>query len=133
MPTHIYEFVVLESHLDTFGHINNATYLTLFEQARWEWITEGGYGLDEIHRTQIGPTILNIHIEYKRELKLREKVRVETFLIEFNEKIGKVRQQMLNEQGKICTQIELTIGIFDMKARKLVSAPAAWLKAISAK
>jgi acyl-CoA thioester hydrolase len=131
-PNHVYEFEVLEMHLDTFQHVNNATYLTLFEQARWDWITRGGYGLNEIHKTQIGPTILKITIEYKRELKLHEKIKIETFLISFDGKIGNVRQQMVNAHGKVCTTIELTVGVFDLKQRKLVDAPKAWLKAIGA-
>ena len=35
--------VISEAHLDSFGHLNNARYLELFEQARWDLITEGGF------------------------------------------------------------------------------------------
>src|SRR5579864_8644527 len=34
-----------ESQLDSFGHLNNARYLELFEQARWDVITERGSAL----------------------------------------------------------------------------------------
>src|SRR5688572_13960494 len=109
-----WSFTVLEIHLDTFGHMNHATYLQLFEQARWEFITERGYGLDRIHETQVGPTILDVRVQYKRELRLRETVRVESTCTEYRGKIGKVFQRMLNSKGEEAATIELTIGLFDM-------------------
>jgi acyl-CoA thioester hydrolase len=125
-----WEFTVLEIHLDTFGHMNHATYLQLFEQARWQFITERGYGLKTILETQKGPTILEANVKYKRELRLREKIKIETETIEYSGKVGKIRQQMLNIKGEVCAIAELTIGFFDMTARRLISAPAEWLRAV---
>ncbi len=45
---HEYQLLIHEGHLDSFGHVNNATYLNLFEEARWDWITARGYGLKEM-------------------------------------------------------------------------------------
>ena len=42
--------VIREEHLDTFGHVNNARYLEIFEQARWDFITDNGFGLDYIEQ-----------------------------------------------------------------------------------
>lgn len=125
-----WEFTVLETHLDTFGHMNHATYLQLFEQARWELVTSRGYGLDKIHQTKIGPTILNLTVHYKRELRLREKVLVETYCPEYRGKVGTVCQRMLNSKNEEAATIELTIGLFDMKTRKLVQATPDWLHAV---
>ncbi len=123
-------FTVLETHLDTFGHMNHATYLQIFEQARWEFITSRGYGLERIHKLHVGPTILEVKIQYKRELRLREKVTVESWSPEYKGKIGRVHQRMLNEKGEEAATIELVVGLFDMKARKLISATPEWLEAI---
>ena len=38
-PIYEYEKTILEQHLDTFGHVNNAAYLVLYEEARWDFIT----------------------------------------------------------------------------------------------
>ena len=54
---HIYEFLVKEQHLDSFGHVNNAVYLTLFEEARWDLVTQNGYGLEETAKRKLGPVI----------------------------------------------------------------------------
>ena len=35
-----YELVIKECHLDSFGHVNNAIYVQLYEEARWDFITK---------------------------------------------------------------------------------------------
>ncbi len=127
-----YTFTVLETHLDTFGHMNHATYLQIFEQARWEFITERGYGLDQIIKSQIGPTILEAQIRYKRELRLREKVNIHSICPEYKGKIGKVYQKMIKENGEEAANLEVTVGLFDMKSRRLIPATKEWLYALGA-
>lgn len=127
---HEYEFQVLEMHLDTFSHMNHATYLTLFEQARWDWITKRGFGLSEIQQRQIGPTILEAKIKYKRELRLRENIKVISVCNEWKGKIGTLSQRMVNAAGEDCAEVELTFGFFDMNKRRLIQATPEWLHAI---
>jgi thioesterase III len=127
---HQYEYIVQETDLDTFGHVNHANYLRIFEQARWEWISTRGYGLDVVREKQIGPTILEVNVQYKRELKQREKIRIETVCSEHKGKISQLMQKMFNERGEICCVINLTVGLFDMQKRKLISATPEWLYAL---
>ena len=129
---HVYNFQVLETHLDSFQHMNHATYLIIYEQARWELITKGGYSLERIHRDQMGPTVLEAKISYKRELKLHANIRIETKLEKWKGKTGMLHQKMLNEEGKICSELELLVGFFDMQKRKLIEAPQDWIDAIGA-
>lgn len=127
-----WQFTVLEGHLDTFGHMNHATYLQLFEQARWEFVTKRGYGLKKVQETQIGPTILEAHVKYKRELRLRETVTIESVCPPYEGKIGRVFQRMLNSKNQEAATLEIIVGLFDMKARKLISATPEWLHALGA-
>ena len=50
--THEKTTVISEAHLDSFGHVNNARYFELLEQARWDLITERGFGIDTIRSTR---------------------------------------------------------------------------------
>jgi thioesterase-3 len=77
---HTFEFVVQETHLDSFGHMNNAVYLESFENARWDFIHNRGFGYKHIQQVQIGPTIREIQVKFKRGLRLRQKVKVESFV-----------------------------------------------------
>lgn len=127
------EIKILESHLDTFGHVNNATYLTLFEQIRWDWITEYGLGLEQVHKEQVGPVILDLHLEFKKELRLRQNVKVESRFVEHkNRLVMQLEQKMLLADEKLASRLTLSVGLMDMKARKLVPADERWLKALGA-
>lgn len=122
----LYKKLILEHHLDTFGHVNNATYLSLYEEARWERITAGGFGLKEIIATQTGPVILEANVRYMREIGLRETISITMEKSEWNGKIGTITQKMINESGAVCSEATFKIGFMDLKSRKLITPPVAW-------
>ncbi|HVY54051.1 MAG TPA: acyl-CoA thioesterase [Gammaproteobacteria bacterium] len=124
-----YPIMIKETYLDSFGHVNNSVYLRLFEEARWDLITKNGYGLKKIQETGIGPTILEIKLAFLRELRVREMITIETQLISYEKKIGKLAQKMVRD-GEVCCTAELTIGLFDLNQRKLIMPTEEWLKAI---
>lgn len=124
-----YPLTIKEIHLDTFSHVNNAVYLTLFEEARWDFICKNGYGLEKIKETGLGPTILHIDISFSKELKVRDEITIESELIFYKKRIGKLIQKMIRADETCCTA-EFTIGLFDVNERKLVLPTPEWLKAI---
>jgi thioesterase-3 len=124
-----YPILIKEAYLDSFGHMNNAAYLTLFEEARWDLITKNGYGLQKIKETGIGPTILQITISFLKELRLRDEVMIETQFLSYEKKISKIMQTMLRN-NEVCCKAEFTIGLFDLSLRKLISPTPEWLSAI---
>ena len=125
-----YPLVIREFHIDTFGHVNNATYLQIMEEARWEMITERGYGLQAVRESKLGPVILEVNLKFLRELRLREKINIQTELIEYKGKIGKLRQSILKDNDEVAAEAIFTFGLFDLKARKLVDPTDAWKKAV---
>jgi acyl-CoA thioester hydrolase len=129
-PVHEYPLLIREAHLDTFGHVNNATYLAILEEARWELITRNGYGLDEVVRRRIGPTILEINLKFQRELKNRQQITIRTWMESYAGKIGKVVQQIVDADGNLCCEALFTIALFDLSARKLIPPTPEWIKAL---
>jgi acyl-CoA thioester hydrolase len=125
-----YEVFIRENHIDTFGHVNNATYLQLFEEARWEFITQRGYGLDQIRKRKLGPVILECKLKFSREIKLREKVVIESETLSYMRKVGILRQTIKGDDGQVCCDAEMIFGLFDTDQRKLVSPTPEWLNAI---
>ena len=122
--------VISEAHLDSFGHVNNARYLELLEQARWDLITERGFGIDVIRRVKMGPTILEINIRFLRELNPREVVVIRSEMLSYERKVGKLRQQMLKADGVLACEAIFTFGLFDVERRRLVDPPPDWLHAV---
>ena len=131
MTTPSYRLQIKEQHLDTFGHVNNAVYLTLYEEARWEIIQSRGFGLEKILSEKIGPVILEVNVKFKRELKLREWITIESSASPGpDERIMLMSQKMIKEDGKIASEAVFSIGMFDLKERKLIRPTPEWLKAV---
>lgn len=130
MPFEPYEVLIRESHLDSFGHVNNAAYLELFEEARWEFITRNGYGLEQVQEFQKGPVVLELSMKFKKEITLREKIKITLELVGSKGKICRFRQEMIKADGAVATELELTFGLFDLKARRLIDPTPEWKKAI---
>lgn len=124
--------MIRERHLDTFGHVNNSQYLILFEEARWEMITSRGYGMREVHQNQIGTVVMECQVRFKRELRLRETIRIRTWVGELRSRLAKIQHELLNEQGEVAAEATFTMGCFDLRARKLIQPTPEWLKAIGA-
>lgn len=131
MIKHEYHTQIRERHLDTFGHVNNAQYLVLFEEARWEMITSRGYGLKQIHETKIGTVILSCSVKFKRELSLRDQITIQTEFVSIEKKIGTLRHVILKSDGKVAAEAEFQMGCFDLRERKLIQPTERWLHAVS--
>ncbi|MEN0060011.1 MAG: acyl-CoA thioesterase [Bdellovibrio sp.] len=125
-----YKLKIREGHVDSYGHVNNATYLSLYEEARWEVITPKGFGFNEIHKMQLGPVILEVNVKFLKEIRLREDITITTELLSYEGKIGKMRQQMLKSDGSLASEAILTFGLFDIKQRKLIPPTPEWKKAL---
>ena len=106
MTPEIYEVCILETMIDSMGHLNNATYLQLFEEARWQWCHDKGVGYDYVVKNQIGFAILEVNLRFGKEVKARENVRIETKIIGFKKKIATIEQVMLNRVAAQCLQCQ---------------------------
>ncbi len=116
-----YELQILEHHLDTFGHVNNATYLALYEEARWDFITKNGLGLKEIMDSKIGPVLLDLHLTFKAELTNREQIKITSVGVGMKNKfVMQLEQKIFKNNGKLASTLNLTVGVMDLAARKLI-------------
>jgi len=129
-----YQVLIREMHLDSFVHVNNAAYVMLYEEARWDFITKNGFGLDYIQKHQMGPVILDLKVRFKRELKNREQIKICSKVIEVvSKKIMILEQTMIKADGKIASDATFTVGFFDLKERKLIDSSPEWLEAVGIK
>jgi acyl-CoA thioester hydrolase len=126
-----YPVTIIERHLDFYGHVNNAVYLELYEEARWDFITKGGYGHDRIQKDKCGPVLIELNLTFKRELKNREKIMIESTSLEMKNKfVMQLEQKMIKDDGKIASVLLVNVGLFNMSERKLMLPNPDWLCAI---
>lgn len=131
-PIYEYEIQILEHHLDTFGHVNNATYLELYEEARWDLLNKNNSGIEVIMEKKIGPVLLDLHLTFKAELVNREKIKIITQARKEmrNRFVFMLDQKIVKPDGKIASTIELSVGLMDLSKRKLISPTPEWIKAL---
>lgn len=125
-----YSVVIRESLVDSLGHLNNAAYLTLFEEARWEHVTNRGYGFAEIQKFRKGPVILEVNLKFMKEIRLRERIEVTLELIDYSGKVGRLRQQMLKSDGSVAAEAVFVFALFDLVARRIVEPTPEWAHAV---
>lgn len=127
---HHYDVLIRETHIDSLGHMNNAAYLTLFEEARWEWITAGGYGVAEIRQYKQSPVILEANVKFLREVHLRDSIRIASEILSYEGKVGDLKQVMSRADGTVCCEALFKMGFFDLETRRLIAPTPLWKKAL---
>ena len=125
-----YKVQIKETHIDSYGHVNNATYLALYEEARWELITPRDYGFYKIHEYKKGPVILEVNLKFQKEIRLRETISITCEILDYQGKIGHMRQQMIKEDGSIASEAVFVFALFDMEKRKLIEPTDEWKRAL---
>lgn len=125
-----YHAQIREHHLDSFGHANHAVYVQLFEEARWEWLTKNGYGLDEVVRTKIGPIVLEIDVKFRKEVRNRERVTITCRCSGTRSRVATIEQTMTNAAGELCATATVTSCLFDTVARRIAVPNEKWKKVL---
>ena len=132
MANRVFEQTMLirEEHLDTFGHVNNARYLEIFEQARWDLITDNGFGLDYIKASGTGPVVLELTLRFMREIKNRQRILIRSYLDSYEGKIGRMTQELSDESGQVCCEGKFVIAQWDTSTRKIILPTPEWRRAV---
>lgn len=125
------QYIIRETLLDVYGHMNNASYIQLFEEARWDLITSRGFGLKRVLEEKVGPVILSLKTDFLKELSARDEIVITTQVTRYKGKIGTIYQEMIKDDGEVACKAEFVFGMFDMKARKLIAPSREWALAFA--
>ncbi|GAA3393549.1 acyl-CoA thioesterase [Cryptosporangium minutisporangium] len=98
MPRHTMRCQVRWSDMDAFGHVNNARFLTLFEEARTALILDGGEALSGLLD---GCVVIRHEIDYLRPVTYRrDPVRVDCWVTDVRHASFGVGYEMFDHEGK---------------------------------
>ena len=90
-------FKIRTFHTDSFGHVNNARYLELLEEARWQFAEH--YGLIELlNEENLGFIIMQMNLRFRLPVVEGDTIQVLTRLISLGTAIGEV-EQLVKKQG----------------------------------
>jgi len=125
-------FIVGWAQVDTNGHLRNTGFIDLAVDTRILYLTSQGFGFAELTHHAMGPVVRRDDIEYFREFRLLEPIRITLTLAGLSEDGS--RFIMVNEcwkaDGRLGARLRSSGGWLDLKARALMAPPAALLAAL---
>ena len=110
---------IVKADIDSFGHVNNAVYLEIFEQARWDALKPNGLDLAKMQQMGIGSVIVDIHLKFLHEVKLHDEVKIHTQGSYHKGKTFQVHQELFKDDV-LSAQAEFIMVFFDLNARKAI-------------
>lgn len=129
---HLFDLIVRTSDIDFVGHVNNAKYLEYMDWARFDWICKRGLTLDELKRRAIMPVVVNIQINYRKELRMLEEVQVRTSVRKMGEKSLVIRHELYNQKEELVADGDVTMVMIDANTRRAIVLPAELREALQA-
>ena len=111
--------------MDFNGHMKNTAYLDASADVRMMFFSENGFSMREFERRKIGPVIIRDELEYFRELRLLEPVRVTLFAAGLSADGSRFRlvNEFFREDGTRAVRVTSTGGWLSLEQRKLVPPP----------
>jgi acyl-CoA thioester hydrolase len=74
--------------------------------------------------------VLEVNLRFVRELRNRQAITIRSWVESHSGKIGRFAQQILDESGGLCCDAMFTVGLFDLRARRLVRPTKEWARAL---
>lgn len=127
MYNHVTDIQLRFSDMDAFGHINNACYLTYFEEARISYMDEI-VGL-EYKWSARGIILANAEINFLKPTHIKDSVKVFTRCIHLGSKSFTLDYKMVRGNGEneevvaLCTSVQV---MFDYDKQATVLMPEEW-------
>jgi thioesterase-3 len=126
------EVEVQSTHVDMFGHLNHTKYLEYMEWARFAWSAHEGFPIDRMVLEQrMGPAVLRVNIQYRRECRLGDRLHVTVEPQSRRRAIGVLRQVLTDVRtgDRVC-EAELAFAMLDLDTRKVVPLPQAFVDSL---
>ena len=114
------------SDCDANGHAANTAYSEYGTDTRVAFLAQHGWTLDEFLKARCGPVITREEIDYMRELRMGDEVRVDIQLVgaSADESRWRIQHEFTRTRdGKVCARILLTGGWMDLDQRRLRRPP----------
>ena len=120
------------AQVDFNGHLGNTSFLDLAVDVRMFFFSENGFPIEEFQRQRFGPVILKDEMEYFREFRMLEKIRitVQTAGLSDDASRFKLRNEFFKEDGRLAGRLTTTGGWLDLDKRKLRVPPDAMIQAM---
>jgi acyl-CoA thioester hydrolase len=113
------------SDADANGHIRHSVYSELGAEVRIAWFADCGYPWARFGEIGLGPVLLREELEYRREIGLGERVRIDLQAAGLSPDAArwKIRHDLFKADGQLAARIGVLGGWIDLARRRLVRPP----------
>ena len=117
--------------LDPQGHLNNAKFVTFFEQARIQYIRHLGLYKEGQSFMEIGVIIADVHVAYRKPVEWGMPIKVGVRITKIGNKSMTVEQNVVHAQtGEVFAEGEVVMVAFDYYQNKSIPVPQEWRDAV---
>lgn len=113
--------------MDFNSHMRNTAFLDKCVDVRMMFFAENGFPMDELMRQRIGPVVMKDEVEYFKEVRLLEPLRITLMgagLADDGSRFA-IRNEFWREDGKLIARVTSTGGWLDLTTRRLIVPPEA--------
>ncbi|MEF8822283.1 MAG: thioesterase family protein [Halovenus sp.] len=127
------EIAVRYADIDTYGHVNNATYATYFEEARIDYlydVIDAGEALLSDSESGTGIVIANLEVDFVQPVKINDSVAVAVRVPRLGQKSFPFEYEVRTDDGVAATG-ETTVVTYDRDTESSRPIPEDWRDAIT--
>lgn len=116
--------IEVRSHeLDSFGHVNHAVFLNYLEHGRFNALKDAGFPYEQLVARGWGVYVVRLEIDYVREARLGERLRVRTWAHAFRRSSMVLAQEIhLSDEDVLLTRALVT-AVFVGEDRRPIRVP----------
>src|SRR5215218_2901765 len=115
--------------LDSFGHVNNAVYLTFVENARIEYLKEV---VEAVRRDEIRNIMAAVKIDFRAEIGYEDELQIGVRTDRIGTKSFQLSYRMVRGDGEVAAEVTSTQVMFDFERGAAIEVPEDWRRAIAA-
>jgi len=134
MPSGVFEkrLVAGWGDMDFNSHMRNTAFLDKSADVRMMFFAENGFPMEEFVRRKFGPVIRKDELEYFKEVRLLEEMRVTLMIAGLAEDGSRfvIRNEFWRADETLAATVTSSGGWLDLNLRKLVAPPEGLLSAL---
>ncbi|HEY3402676.1 MAG TPA: acyl-CoA thioesterase [Ohtaekwangia sp.] len=119
------------SDIDQNRHLRHSVYYDYGAMMRMNFLTEHGLSLKTLEEMQIGPILFREEAQFRREIKLEDKVTLDVELTKSTADFGRwsLRHNFVHADGSLATRLTIDGAWMDLEKRKL-AIPGEFIRSV---
>ena len=111
-------------HLDIYGHVNNARWVELMEEARWRWLDQD-VDIEAWDEAGIGLAVAHLDIHYRQAAYMHDEIEFHCTITKLGSRSAVCHQKVFRRGGDQCLlDADVTFVFFNRTTGKPCPIPA---------